>query len=335
MVTEEDYKREILAKYEADKSQSLREILQPSPAKLKKWSIYLLDTLSTDDKRVYCRFYKLNDVTANALKSFDNDRLRPLTNFLKGKSELSDPFGIELLAVLVDFEDRPFSKFMTIKYKKTLQPEIAKEKITGGELFAIPTEKPSMDNAIISNAEENEFDIAEDEVSDENEDAGKLSSATEESSVVENQNYETGIIPQRFFTIQNKNYKRYRIIFVVIISMMFIFLAYENLNTSLKGSGCMMWKSDRYETVPCDMQVNAYAGEKIIPADKMLLKYQRKIEVVDTTTFFNPDGQARVFYAKNNKECEYFTYPGKHPQTNKKLKEITQYIIDRHIRHKK
>ena len=95
----------------------------------------------------------------------------------------------------------------------------------------------------------------------------------------------------------------------------------------------MVWRGDHYEEVPCDLQVKSFAGNKVIPIKKDLLMYQKKIIVTDTTAFFNADGTARIWYGKSaQKDYEYFTHPGKHPETNKDLKSISDYIIDNHIK---
>ena len=44
------------------------------------------------------------------------------------------------------------------------------------------------------------------------------------------------------------------------------------------------------------------------------------------------DGSERLWYGKNkNKELEYFTAFGKHPETGKTLKPITKYMIAKYI----
>jgi hypothetical protein len=48
--------------------------------------------------------------------------------------------------------------------------------------------------------------------------------------------------------------------------------------------------------------------------------------------FFNEDGSVKLWYGKNkNKDLEYFTALGLHPETGKTLKPITQYMIDKYI----
>lgn len=333
MVREEDYKRAILSKYHADRNSLLREILQPSPAKLKRWSIYLLDTITADDLKSYGRFYGLKEVTAKGIQGFENDKLRPLTNFLTGKSELSDPLGLELLAVLVDLENRPFSKFrnhvgVEMMRNTTMQQDDVAIKSRCNPKEPIVVQENSMNPKSDAEVESKEGDSrllgffggASTQGSKDHPDYGHNHDSVKASSTLS---------PE-----QREKNKRGALFFMLVIFALFVFGTYMVWYNFFNGGGsCMIWVNDHYETVPCDTQVNAFAGKKIIPLDEDRLKYQRKIAVCDTTTFFNPDGTAKVFYCKtNNQTVEYFSYPGRHPESGKPLKDITVYMINRWVK---
>jgi len=58
----------------------------------------------------------------------------------------------------------------------------------------------------------------------------------------------------------------------------------------------------------------------------------KKITPNCDTKFYTESGNANLWYGKNeNGILEYFTAIGKHPKTGKTLKEITDYMIKKHV----
>lgn len=58
----------------------------------------------------------------------------------------------------------------------------------------------------------------------------------------------------------------------------------------------------------------------------------RELSINCSTQFFNEDGSVRIWYGKDrNGGMEYFSSYGLHPRTNKTLRPITKYIIDKYI----
>lgn len=118
MVLIEDYKRAILARFSLIRDEQNAEFLmQPTPARLKKMCIYVWDVLTVADKEVYKRFFMCKEDAElyKKIQNFDIDRFKPLTNFLKGKSELTSLNSLDLLAVLLGLNARPYQKFRQIE----------------------------------------------------------------------------------------------------------------------------------------------------------------------------------------------------------------------------
>lgn len=116
MVTEEDYRQALLRHYDMVKDKDFADyLLTPTPAKLKKLSILLLDGLGTDDKKVFEDFFNEKDITARYIEGFDPDKFKPLCNFLRRKSMLGSSISLNLIAILIDFEYRPYKKFKNYK----------------------------------------------------------------------------------------------------------------------------------------------------------------------------------------------------------------------------
>ena len=92
----------------------------------------------------------------------------------------------------------------------------------------------------------------------------------------------------------------------------------------------MIWNGNHYIEVNFDTekydihQLKRYKEERI--------NNFKKITPTCSYAFFNEDGSVRIWYGKNNnKKLEYFTALGLHPETGKTLKEITPYMITKHI----
>ena len=58
-------------------------------------------------------FFKTRPDTTlrKAIENIDVEKLKKICNFLNGKSQSTSPNSLNLIAILVDFEPRPFKKF--------------------------------------------------------------------------------------------------------------------------------------------------------------------------------------------------------------------------------
>ena len=92
----------------------------------------------------------------------------------------------------------------------------------------------------------------------------------------------------------------------------------------------MVWEGDHYEEVSFDREKFQDGELKLYKKDR--IDNFRKIDPSCNYEFFNTDKSVRVWYGKNSdKDYEYFTALGLHPNTGKSLKPITSYIIDKYI----
>lgn len=130
-----------------------------------------------------------------------------------------------------------------------------------------------------------------------------------------------------------KDKKNIRLGYVVLLVLGLFCLGFVIKSFVWPEKQCMQWQGDHYEPIDCQSEVKSmYATAPIIPFDENLVELN-KLEVCDTTTFFKA-GKAIVWYCKVNGDPEYFDGPGYHPITGNGLKPITEYIIDKYIRHK-
>lgn len=92
----------------------------------------------------------------------------------------------------------------------------------------------------------------------------------------------------------------------------------------------MVWQENHYVEVGFDAKRYELKQLKIYKENRVTAF--KKVAVNCNTTFFNNDGSVRYWYGKNkNKELEYFTDLGLHPETGKTLKPMTDYMIDKHV----
>jgi len=106
----------------------------------------------------------------------------------------------------------------------------------------------------------------------------------------------------------------------------FVYLNYK------KNKPCLEWHNDRFVEVDCNSEVIGFAGlDSKLPYNEDLLLL-RKIIPTDTTTYFK-NGKAIVWYCKiDENHLELFNAPGHHPITNKPLKAITDYMIEKYLK---
>lgn len=112
-----DYSIAVKYKYEVAKTGVFSSfILNPSPAELKNLGLLLFDKgLSRQDQEIMERFFDLNDNLSKRkqIDCFNVDKLRPICNFLKNKTETTRIVNLDFIAVLVDFNPRPYRKFVS------------------------------------------------------------------------------------------------------------------------------------------------------------------------------------------------------------------------------
>ena len=111
--TRDDYKKAIRAKYEIEKEgENSNYFLPTSQANLRNlcWERFKLNDRK-DDLVTFNDFFEFNfDISKKNHFSTTTDKFRPIVSFLKGEKEPASFYSVELAAILVDFNPRPFNK---------------------------------------------------------------------------------------------------------------------------------------------------------------------------------------------------------------------------------
>lgn len=90
-------------------------LLNPSPAQLRNLCLLLLENnLSKSDEEIFRVFFQVPENVAlrKAVENFDIEKFKALGNFLRGKSVRPNAVSLNLIAVLVDYQPRPFNKYL-------------------------------------------------------------------------------------------------------------------------------------------------------------------------------------------------------------------------------
>ena len=309
----ESYKKALKDYYEIQKEgDQISSLLNPTPAGLREILILKMkEGLDGSDKKVIEDFFDVPfaELTLNKLRS-ETDKFKALANFLKEKSGGSDLRRLEMVALILDFKQRPYGKFVKInKNISEVEDIIADEEANyDSEGLIEETINEVVEKSEVEDSTDKEIVTIEAEVN-----APKVIGFSEEVSI-EKQN--------------NISLKKIGIIGIVaVIIGISLFLNFKTWTTK----DCMVWKDDKYEAVDCSETINSFA-ETTLPKDDKLIEEFRKMKVNSKTSFFDKKGNPKVWYIKNpNGILEFYNQPGLQPETRKTLKPISRYIIQEYV----
>lgn len=280
-ITFEEYKNAIRVKYEVSKIEEVSGILlNPTPAQLRNLCLMKLDnSLAKTDERVFRMFFNVKEEEGlrKEIENFDIGKFKPIISFLKGDKDSDNVTRIELAAILVDFNPRPYNMYLL------------NGKIIGRSNLGVT-----------SLVEEKKADV---------------DCFSEEKWV------KTVVVTENDDGVKKKTV----IILTVLLSL--FFTGYTVMNMIFPEKECMKWERDHYEAVDCKNEklgIGNISSVVVLNVDLFSLK---KIEVSTNTIFFKK-GKPIVWYGKSFEgNYEYFNQPGLHPETDKTLKPISEYII--------
>jgi len=135
-ITFEEYKSAIKTKYHSSKMEDVSGILlNPSPAQLRNLCLIHFDnSLSINDENTMKVFFKVKEGEdlRRTIEKFEIAKFRPIISFLMGEIDSENSGRIELAAILVDLDKRPYSRFlkekMVEKPMKFINEDIPKDK---------------------------------------------------------------------------------------------------------------------------------------------------------------------------------------------------------------
>lgn len=355
-----NYKKLVLENYiEKRKNQKISQnLLHPTPAKLRdECLIVFQENYKPEDENMLRVFFmsKKNDTDFyTTIKNFDVDKFKPLVNFLKSKTNTTDDKNIELLAWLINFSPRPYRFSEDYNPKNKTEDDIEDSQTEKDQSDS--TDNNASDQPIIIEDKPKEPTI---EISKPEE---KISS--ENVRISSFQQHEKGLF-------SNFNLAFFGIVIVLSSFIFYQIITNSTHNSkanipindanvlivnngnSTKNQGqklekssqetltkpiafisnnnsekmlCMVWEEDHYQPISCDSSTPE--GYHRLDYDEDLVREFKKVNSFDTIT---KKSIGKIWYAKNENKVEFFTSRGVHPKTQRELKPITKYIIEKYV----
>ena len=126
---------------------------------------------------------------------------------------------------------------------------------------------------------------------------------------------------------KNNTGKSIAIGFLVLLSL--CFMGYTVKGVFFPKKECMQWKEDHYEEVDCGINQLAIGQlNTVFPLDENTI-HLKKVNSNHKLTFFK-NGNALIWYSKNEGVIELFNTSGFNPETGKPLKPVTKYINEKY-----
>lgn len=292
---EDAYKEAVKKRYEEVKEGTNSNYLSsPTRAKLSNlcWEIFAAQNRHQDDLNAFNSLLEL-PFDLNTKNKFRTkiDKFRPIETFFKGETNPANIDFVNVAAILVDFQPRPFNKFR-VKAENLNEKEI-----------------DNSENFDQGEKEDNKKVVLEND---------KIEAKVEPVSFFVNTKEKV---------IKGRNAKLWwtGLIIAVVFVSGFVISHYV-----FPKNQCMQWSHDHYEKVDCNLKTDGFlsaSGVEAYDENKFCLK---KIIVYDTTTCFK-NGKAIIWYAKTSSDkADFFNTHGRHPENDKPLRPVTQYILNKY-----
>ena len=108
----------------------------------------------------------------------------------------------------------------------------------------------------------------------------------------------------------------------------------DEKRSSITENNCMYWTNTYYAEINCNAIENLPQDIHLEPKDEMKIKHFKKLMIQDTAKFLQQCKQRKFWYSKTHNQIEIFTQPGINPVTQKSLRELSNYMIDKYFRKK-
>lgn len=303
----EAYREAIKAKYISGNTGPNILPVNPTPAELRNLcAILLIENTSLADQEILSVFFEFEPDRdkRRQIEGFKISKFRPVQSFFNNEKQTKREKVLNLAALLIDFEPRPYRKFR--KQSSLYHPS-----------------KPLIQsNTPISSDAKTDWKTLEDEADDEGAEIVK-----DPAGIVNNKGSNVpGPLKNRGKKI---SWKVNKVLFFLTGLLMFLIGGYAMLG-SFSINDCVQWTGDHYEKVVCEGKKNGFAHiNPIYDYNEALIDF-RKIKVNKSTVFFK-DGQPIIWYIKQNNTCEFFNGPGLHPVSGKSLLPVSRYIIAKYV----
>ncbi len=291
----EAYKKAVRLKYEAEKNGDYSSFLyNPSRAKLRDLCKELFKQHTTvEDVKSFRLFFGFEYSVESLYKLRDQkDKFRPIENFFKGESDLTDIEGINIAAILVDFKPRPFSRYL--KQQEDTNP------VGNNSAKAIGLKE---ENTPAIGFTADEIKRGGDDVKD-----------------FPNQR-------NAFFFWLEKNK-----LIAVLMLIGVLLGGFSLSQFVFKPKQCMQWQNDHYEVVDCIDTDKGLLDNSIIPLNESLLSFRKIPVSDTTVFFNKQGKPLYWYCKVNGVPEFFTTVgDGRHPETGDQVRQVTKHIINKYV----
>ncbi len=289
------YKKAVRLKYEAEKNGDYSSFLyNPSRAKLRDLCKELFKENNTfEDVKSFRLFFGFEHSVENLYKLKDQkDKFRPIENFFKGESDLTDIEGINIAAILVDFKPRPFLRYL--RQQEDQSP--------AGDNSDKATGLKEANTQVIGFITTDEMKIGEDDV-----------------KYFPNQR-------NAFFFWLEKNK------LIAVLMLIGVLLGGFSLSQFVfKPKQCMQWQNDHYEVVDC-FDSDKGSLNNIIPLNESLLSFRKIPVYDTTIFFNKQGKPLYWYCKVNGVPEFFTTVgDGSHPETGDQVRQVTKHIVNKYV----
>jgi len=308
------FREEVLSYYERQKVNNLLPVMlaAPSPANLKELALLKFrQGLTPADEKVYRDYYcplEFESDLGKAIRTKDVDKHKSIQNFILRKTKAPKEEIVKLVAVLIDFQPRPF----VFNNWKSVQEHYNVNK----EIYS--ASKPTTDYTTV-----NKINLPKE----------RHSMEVSAADIKKAPPPHTPHTPHNAHAAHNMYIKpsaldrfihKYRATLFLLAGIILLSLISSFYLLPVKQ--CMCWLDDHYIAVHCINTVNTV---RVIALDQHKLATFKKINDLNALC---KNGGKGVWYSKINDEVEFFTGPGYHPIADQiPLKVATNYIIQEYV----
>ena len=327
--TFDDYKIAVKNRYEEARNSEYFDYLDnPTRAKLRNlcWELFQQQNRNQDDLNVFSSLLGL-PFDINRKNKFDEqiDKFRPIEKYFKGETDPANVEAVNMAAILVGFEIRPFNKF---RIHNLYRDEVQNDDADNSEISN--TERQPIDSSLILETfldkKESERGIEKGIVEKKHDEVTENGKVNEIAIEAEPKAISLFLIIKEKLLNRLKRKIKVTAIGVAIVLCVGFAAIYE----FFPSKSCMQWTGNKYEIVDCDLKAPDNNIE-LLDANQVNME---RIKVCDTTAFFVNE-KAVVFYARSSDSLECFNQIGYHPERRSLyLKPITHYMIGRYVSNK-
>ncbi|QQT26778.1 hypothetical protein [Sphingobacterium spiritivorum] len=328
-----DYQEIIIDRYKEikEKGDLPNNLVHLTPANLRNECLNVCEHRFIENEDILSSFFGSSisqEAYYKLIWQINIERFQPLINFLNNRTQKTDTKNIELLAWLIDFTPRPYSKWKIESRSNNREntTDRTETPIDSILLELTPSnqnesERISDNNEIEDSEEKTNYQSEIDPTKEENEQIPDTIATSSSSNIPKT----------TFFTPPKKTWFKRNIKQTALSLVAATTLCGGTYMVAYNGSqGCMYWTGDHYKSIPCQEKVE---GATVLALDSAKLLNFKKINVPDTLTISSLN---TLWYTKITVDsAEFYTSSGFHPLfPEKRLKPVTLYILNKYVLNK-